>query len=104
MATAAVHDGDLLVVAEGGAVTIDVRCETTCIRTVIVPTDTTAHIEGHLVLVANRTRPTASALPAVADLGSQRAQVLVRLGIGVAVAAALLFLVALRMRRGRWRP
>src|SRR2546423_6988115 len=94
MATAEVRDGDLLVLAEGGAVTIDVRCGTTCTRTVIVPTDTTAHIEGHLVLVANQTRPTASALAAVADLGSQRAQLLVRLGIGVVVAAALLFLVA----------
>src|SRR5437764_15215545 len=77
---------------------------TTCIRTVVVPTDTTAHIEGPLVLVANQTPPTASALPAVADLGSRRAQLLVRLVIGVAVAAALLFLGALRMRRGRWRP
>jgi len=104
MTPAAVHDGDLLVVAEGGAVTIDVRCGTTCVRTVIAPTDTTAHIEGHLVLVVNQARPTASALPAVADLASQRAQLLLRLGIGVAAAAALLFLVALRVRRGGRRP
>ena len=69
-----------------------------------MPTDTTAHIEGPLVLVANQTRPTASPLPAVADLGSRRAELLVRLGIGVAVAATLLVLAALRMRRGRWRP
>ncbi len=91
-------------VAEGGAVTIDVRCGTTCVRTVIAPTDTTAHIEGHLVLVVNQARPTASALPAVADLASQRAQLLLRLGIGVAAAAALLVLLALRVRRGGRRP
>jgi hypothetical protein len=105
IATAGVRDGDLVVVAEDGGVTIDVRCATRCITTTIVPTATTAHIEGHLVMVANQLPPTPSALPAVADLGSQRAQLLFRVGIGIVVGAALFFLVALRMRRGgRRRP
>ena len=100
---AGVRDGDLLVAAEGGAVTIDVRCATTCTTTTIVPTATTAHIEGHLIMIANQPHPTPSALPAVPDLGSQRAQLLFRVGIGVVVAAALFFLVAVRMRRARRR-
>ena len=94
-----VREGDLLVVAEGGAVTIGVHCATTCTTTTIVPAATTAHIEGHLLLIANQPNPTPSALPAVADLGSRRAQLLVRVGIGVVAAAALFFLVAVRMRR-----
>jgi hypothetical protein len=104
IAAAGMRDGDLLVVAEGGAVTIDVRCGTTCTTTTIIPTATTAHIEGHLILVANQLHPTASALPAVADLGSQRSQLLFRVAIGGVLAAALFFLVTLRMRRSgrRW--
>src|ERR1700682_1739800 len=49
---AGVRDGDLLVGAEGGGVTIDVRCATTCTATTIAPRDTTAHLEGPLVMVA----------------------------------------------------
>jgi len=101
---AGVHEGDLLVGAEGGGVTIDVRCATTCAATTIVPGATTAHLEGHLIMVADQPRPSASFLPAVGDLGSQRAQSLFRVGVGVLVAAALL-LVALRVRRsGVRRP
>ncbi len=101
---AGVRDGDLLVGAEGGGVTIDVRCATGCTATTIVSAGTTAHLEGHLIMVADQPRPSASSLPAVGDLGSQRAQTLFRVGIGVLVAAALL-LVALRARRsGMRRP
>ena len=99
-----VHEGDLLVGAEGGAVTIDVQCAYTCTARTIVSIDTTAHLEGHLVMVADQPRPPATSLPAVGDLGSQRTQTLVRVGFGVLVAAALL-LVALRTRRtGVRRP
>lgn len=102
---AGVREGDLLVAAEGGGVTIDVRCTRTCSATTIVPTATTAHIEGHLILVTDQPRPSARSLPAVGDLGSQRAQAIFRIAVGVLVAAALFFLVALRMRRrGPRRP
>jgi len=46
----------------------------------IVPTETTAHVEGHLVVVASHRAAAPSALAPVVDLGSQRAQTLLRLG------------------------
>ena len=100
---AGVRDGDLVVVAEGGALTIDVRCAESCTSTVIVSTGTSAHIEGHLVIRANSPRPAPSSLPAVADLGSQRNQLLVRLAIGAVIAAVLAAVVVLRARRARRR-
>lgn len=104
LTAAGVRDGDLLVGAEGGGVTIHVRCATTCSATTIAPRDTTAHLEGHLVMVADQPPPSASSLPAVSDLGSQRAQMLLRVAVGILVAGALL-LVALRVRRsGVRRP
>ncbi len=102
---AGVREGHLLVTAEGGGVTIDVACATTCSAMTIVPAGTTAHIEGHLIMVADQPRPSTSSLPAVGDLGSQRAQSMFRVAVGVLLAAALFFLVALRMRRsGPRRP
>ena len=98
-----VREGDLLVGAEGGGVTINVHCATTCSARTIVSTATSAHLEGHLVLVANQQHPSTTSLPAVSDLGSQRSQTIFRLAIGVLVAAALFFFVALRVRRGGLR-
>src|SRR2546425_661489 len=100
---AGVRDGDLVVVAEGGALTTDVRCTESCTSTAIVSTGTSAHIEGHVVIRANPPRPAPRSLPAVADLGSQRAQLLVRLAIGAVIAAILTALVVLRARRARRR-
>jgi hypothetical protein len=94
---AGVREGDLLVAAEGGGLTIDVRCSTTCTSTTIVPTGTSAHIEGHLLMVADQPQPTPTPLPAVTQLGSTGAQLLFRVVVGILVVAALL-LVALRMR------
>src|SRR3984893_317000 len=102
LAQAGVREGDLLVAAEGGGVMVDVRCATTCTSTTIVPTGTTAHIEGHLVLVADQPQPTPTPLPAVTQLGSTGAQLLFRVVLGVLGVAALL-LVALRMRRSALR-
>ena len=99
LAAASVRDTDLLIAAEGGAVTIRVRCSPGCAATTIVPTGTTAHIEGHLLVSANHPAAAPSALAPVADLGSQRAQTLFRLVIGSLVAVVLLVLVALRLRR-----
>ena len=99
LASAGVADADLLIAAEGGGVTIRVRCTETCAVATIVPTETAAHIEGHLAMMANHPTPVASALAPAADLGSQRAQTLFRLGIAILIALAIVVLVALRVRR-----
>ncbi len=99
-----VREGDLLVAAEGGGVTINVHCASTCSAKTIVPTATSAHLEGHLVMVADQPHPSASSLPAVSDLGSQRAQEILRIAVGILVAAALFLLLARRVRRGPSRP
>src|SRR5207248_8860785 len=88
---AGVRDRDLVVAAEGGGVTIDVRCAANCTSTPIVSTGTSAHIEGHVVILANQPRPAPPSLPPVADLGSQRAQLILRLAI---VALITIVLVA----------
>ncbi|HVH65842.1 MAG TPA: hypothetical protein VM674_07365, partial [Candidatus Acidoferrum sp.] len=102
LSQASVRDGDLLIAAEGGAVTIDVACAASCAARTIVSTETTAHIEGHLIAVANQPHPPAS-LPAVADLGSQRAQQLFGLVVGVIGVAAIALLAVLTVRRLRGR-
>jgi hypothetical protein len=103
LASAGVRDGDLLIAAEGGAVTIDVRCTTACRSSTVVANQTTAHVEGHLVVVATRATSTPASLPAVSDLGSQRAQQLFRVATGVIIAAAFLMLATLAIRRLRKR-
>lgn len=99
---AGVRDGDLLIAAEGGAVTIDVACAASCISRTIVSTETTAHIEGHLVVVANQSHVPAS-LPPASDLGSQRAQQLFGAAVGVISVAAIALLAVLTVRRLRRR-
>ena len=96
-----VRDGDLLIAAEGGAVTIDVSCDTSCRARTIVTTGTTAHVEGHLVIVADRPQPSASSLPATSDLGSQRAQQLIRVAVAAVVAIAIIWATLWRIRRLR---
>jgi hypothetical protein len=103
LAAAGVRDGDLLIASEGGGVTIRVRCTSTCAATTIVPTQTSAHIEGHLLIVASQPTPSPSTLVPVADLGSQRAQLLTRLAIGVLIAIAALALLGIGVRRARRR-
>lgn len=46
---AGVRAGDLLVVGEGGAETIDVRCHAACRVRVVAHGPTVAHIEGHVI-------------------------------------------------------
>lgn len=99
LAAAGVRDNDLLIAAEGGGVTIRVRCAATCATATIIPVGTAAHIEGHLAVVASHPAAAPSALAPVADLGSQRAQTVFRLAIVILVAIALLVLVALQLRR-----
>jgi hypothetical protein len=103
LAAAGVRDSDLLIAAEGGGVTIRIRCTSTCAAATVVPTETTAHIEGHLVILANHPSPTPSALAPVADLGSQRAQTLFRAAIGIVATAVVIVLVVLGVRRVRQR-
>lgn len=47
-----VRPGDLLVAAEGGALTIDVRCAAACTVRFIADGPPIAHGEGHLIIVA----------------------------------------------------
>ena len=103
LGAAGVRDADLLIAAEGGAVTIDVRCAAVCRARTIVTTGTTAHVEGHLVIVANQPRPTASSLPAVSDLRSQRAQLLLRIAVVAVLAIAMTWAAVWRIRRLRKR-
>jgi hypothetical protein len=44
-----VRPGDLLAVAEGGALTIDVRCGRSCAVRTVVGAGSAAHAEGHVV-------------------------------------------------------
>ena len=101
LAAAGVRDGDLLVSAEGGAVTIDVRCQASCSVRTIVPNGTTAHIEGHLLLIPDQLPATPGTLPAVSDIGSQRTQLLLRLGGFLLVVATLAALGTTVIRRRR---
>jgi len=101
---AGVSVDDLLVAAEGGGVLIDVRCAAACTSTTIVPTGTSAHIEGHLLMVVDQPQPTANPLPAVTHLGQTGAQLGLRVLLGILAVVAFL-LIALRMRRsGLRRP
>jgi len=93
---------DLLVAAEGGGVLIDVRCAAACTSTTIVPTGTSAHIEGHLLMVVDQPQPTANPLPAVTHLGQTGAQLGLRVLLGILAVVAFL-LIALRMRRSGLR-
>lgn len=98
-----VRDGDLLIAAEGGGVTIDVSCGATCQARTIVSTGTTAHVEGHLVVIADHPKATSSSLPAVTDLGSQRAQLLLRAIVVAIVAVGIAWAAAWRIGRLRKR-
>jgi hypothetical protein len=91
LVAAGVHDGDLLVSAEGGGVTIDVRCGAACTAKTIVAIGTTAHVEGHLLAIANVPKATASPLPALTDLGNTRGELLTRaLAVLLLIGAALI--------------
>jgi hypothetical protein len=68
LAAAGVQDGDLLVVTEGGATMVAVRCGSSCTVVPVVTKTSTAHGEGHLAFALNPplpspTSPTPSAPP-----------------------------------------
>ena len=54
LAAAGVRAGDLLVVGEGGAATVDVRCQASCRVRPIGHGPPIAHIEGHVVFTTTR--------------------------------------------------
>ncbi len=103
LTAAGVSDGDLVVSAEGGAVTIDVRCRSACSVRTIVPTASTAHVEGHLLLIADQQPPKPVALAPVSDLGSQRTQLLLKIGGGALALALVILAVLIGSRRRRAR-
>jgi hypothetical protein len=99
LATAGVAPGDILVAAEGGAVTVDLRCAPGCaVRTVAVGPPA-AHGEGHLIGLGPL--PAVVAAPAAAGSGDRRGPLLggvVSLLAGAVVIAAVLGLRR-RLRR-----
>jgi hypothetical protein len=52
LARAGIRTGDLLVATEGGAKTIDVRCEATCTVRYVAAGPAIAHPEGHIVFAS----------------------------------------------------
>jgi tRNA A-37 threonylcarbamoyl transferase component Bud32 len=54
LAAAGVKDGDLLVVTEGGSLTISVRCGTDCVVRKVATGPDVAHGEGHLAFSVNK--------------------------------------------------
>ncbi|HWC86450.1 MAG TPA: hypothetical protein VG388_07920 [Solirubrobacteraceae bacterium] len=54
LSRAGVHPGDLLLVGEGGAATIDVACAGTCRVREIATGPAVAHVEGHVVFARTR--------------------------------------------------
>lgn len=57
LASAGIHDGDLLVATEGGGTTVAIHCETTCTVGEAALGTVGGHIEGHLVVVATTPVP-----------------------------------------------
>jgi hypothetical protein len=49
LATAGVHEGELLASSEGGGITIAVTCAATCSARTVASASSVAHIEGHVV-------------------------------------------------------
>jgi len=107
LGTEGVLEGDLLVAAEGGGATIVVRCASdgSCgsVRRLGQAT-AAAHIEGHLLLVADHPTPAPRPLPE-GKLGTAgRGGLFTYLPYGVGlVAAAALYLYSRRRRRSRTR-
>ncbi len=57
LAAAGVQEGDLLVVTEGGATMVAVRCETACTVIPVVAAETKAHGEGHIAFTIEAPPP-----------------------------------------------
>ncbi len=96
LATAGVHEGDLVVATEGGGVTVDVTCATSCAMRRVAAGPAPGHIEGHIAFLNNQPAlaPAATAQPSphaapVAN-SSQPGRTLDAVGIGVAAVGLLL--------------
>jgi hypothetical protein len=89
---AGTHDGDLLAATEGGAALIAVHCDaSSCAVSQVLSAPTTAHGEGHLVVVAN---PPANPPPAAGGrlpgaVAALTALAVLMLAAAVAVARAV---------------
>jgi len=101
LTAAGIQDGDLLAVTEGGATTIDVRCDSSCHATTVVSMPTSAHGEGHLVFTMNPP-PKPSRSPTAIPIGQARpVSVAPLIAIAAAVLAAgtaVMFALAARRR------
>jgi hypothetical protein len=104
LTAAGVRDGDLLLSTEGGALTIAVRCASTCTVIRIAGGPSVAHGEGHVLLVAKHpvATTTATVSPSSALRGGQAAAGPPTLAIiGLLLVAVALMLVILRATRRR---
>ena len=99
IATAGVHDGDLLVATEGGATMIAVSCQTTCSVTSVVGAGSTSHGEGHIAFTVNvipTPAPSPVAGPVHAPTATRRGPDLTVPALLVLAVIALLIYVAMR--------
>ncbi len=96
LATAGVHEGDLLVATEGGGVTVAVTCAASCSQRQVASGPAPGHIEGHIAFLTNQpplapaaTAPPSPHSPPVAAT-AHTSRVLGVVGAGVAIAGLLL--------------
>lgn len=104
LAGAGVQDGDLLAATEGGASMVDVRCNSACHVSAVVPLPTPAHGEGHLVftLTAQPPSPVATAVQAAySPPGRGGFPVIAAAGVVAIVTGGALVAVLLLARRRR---
>jgi len=98
LATAGVHEGDLLVATEGGGVTVDVTCAASCALRQVATGPAPGHIEGHIAFLNNlpALAPAATAPPSphAAPPASSSHPARTLDAVGIAVAAAGLVLLA----------
>jgi hypothetical protein len=106
LASAGVHQGDLLVATEGGGTTVDVSCAATCSLRLLASGPPTAHIEGHVVFLNNTPGgpPSGSPVPKPSPTATRTLGATGSAAIGAALVGSgvtLLLVVAVLVLRRR---
>jgi hypothetical protein len=109
LAVAGVRDGDLVVATEGGGTTVDVTCAASCSLRPIGTGAPVAHIEGHVVFLANQVGQASPAGPPPSPHPKPSAPAPAKpktnlAGVGLAGVGILIFLAALMLAVRRGRP